>query len=91
MLPDFPCLIYGKDRFVAIDDGDVVYSSDGIYWTDKENIGYRLVYNLAYGAGTYAGPDIYGNVVYSAGGLDWIKTETGKTDFQVSSIATDFF
>lgn len=88
---DFPCLIYGKDRFVAIDDGDVVYSSDGIYWTDKENIGYRLVYNLAYGAGTYAGPDIYGNVVYSAGGLDWIKTETGEDGFSGIFYSNGFF
>ena len=78
---DFPCLVYGKDGFVAMSDGYLAYSPDGISWQNTEDTGFRLVYNLAYGEGTYAGPDIFGRAVYSVGGIGWTRTETGAKGY----------
>ena len=71
----YPCLIYGKGKFAAIDDGYVVYSEDGTEWTSMEDTGCRNISYLAYGGGTYVGTGADGRTVYSLGGFGWTSSD----------------
>jgi len=70
-------LAYGHDLIVAVGQGGIITSSDGLVWTQRWN-GTEL-YGVAWGAGTFVAVGLSGTILSSTDGVTWTPQTSGTT------------
>ena len=70
-IPNY-AIAYGNGLFVAVGNfGRMVYSSNGVSWTDIDSPYVDQIMTIAYGDGKFVAGDSNGNIAYSSNGIDW--------------------
>jgi len=73
---------YGSGMFVTVcDKGKMLYSSDGIIWTEVSTttFGTSNIRNIAYGNGSFVAVGLSGKMAYSIDGINWTAVPNSGT------------
>jgi len=67
--PNWPTIIYGEDKFVAIKESQTTYSTDGISWSSNASLPASML-DVVYGANNFVAVGST-NAAYSTDGISW--------------------
>jgi hypothetical protein len=67
--PNWPTIIYGEDKFVAIKESQTTYSTDGITWNSNASLPSSML-DIVYGQNNFVAVGST-NAVYSTDGISW--------------------
>jgi hypothetical protein len=82
----FTAMAYGNSRYVAVRQGRIVTSSDGISWNESAPAGAQLR-GIAYGKGIFVSVGERGTVLTSGDGISWVKRTSGSSSDDLSAVA----